>query len=639
MSKVNKKIAAACIMSMLCAGSSLGFAAEQENGQAKLSSFALDEYVVTATGTSNKMFESNANISVVDKEEIERMHYETVEDVLRTMTNIQFLNYGMPGYNMNRVRINGSEQVVVLIDGVRATMTGTGKTYPFHLISDMDNIERIEVLKGAAAVLYGSDAKGGVVNIITKKDADPKTKLGVSKGNFGKEEYQISTEGKAGDLTYRVYGQKKFTGDYEDGAGVEWEGHSKTENMGVMLKQDFAPGSNIVLNYTHGDEEFGLYDPLYDQLIDGDAKSKHLQITYNQEISDTMTNSFSITNSRFEHKGILMNNQWGDPFDFWNDRYKSKVINDTLIKTFGDTHVVSAGFEFTKSENLNPKRKSGNLYNECMKNSSYFLQDEWTFDDHWKLTSGVRYDDPEGGIVDMDSNISKSFNLGYKFNQNTNMYAAYNDYFVLPSMYQLYSDRYGNAKLLPEQGKNYEVGFNHMIDDSTMLNIHYFKRNSEQNIGFDTDSNTYVNDTEKAHGFDVQLEKQFNDAWHANIGYSRLSYENKKGTTDFGYLPKNLVTMGVVYTKGQWDIGVDGKGFIGRDGKTVKSEAWPSDRYWVFDVSVNYKANDNVKLFAKCNNIFDTEYAEHTNAIWGGKPGDWYGMPGRNFVVGAEYTF
>ncbi|WP_370860187.1 TonB-dependent receptor [Phascolarctobacterium faecium] len=60
----------------------------------------------------------------------------------------------------------------------------------------MDNIERIEILKGSSAVLYGSDAKGGVINIITKKHTTPKTKISASSGNFGKEEYKISTEGK-----------------------------------------------------------------------------------------------------------------------------------------------------------------------------------------------------------------------------------------------------------------------------------------------------------------------------------------------------------------------------------------------------------------------------------------------------------
>ncbi|WP_370860191.1 TonB-dependent receptor domain-containing protein [Phascolarctobacterium faecium] len=74
----------------------------------------------------------------------------------------------------------------------------------------------------------------------------------------------------------------------------------------------------------------------------------------------------------------------------------------------------------------------------------------------------------------MDSNISKSFIWVINLNPETNIYVAYNDYFILPSMYQLYDTKYGNAKLLPEKGKNYELGFNHMLDDKTMLNHSLF---------------------------------------------------------------------------------------------------------------------------------------------------------------------
>lgn len=632
-----KKVLTACILTAaaLPIGGGQAFAQEET-----LHNYTLDEYVVTATKTENKIFDANANISVVTKADIERMHYESLEEVLRTVTNIQFLNYGLPGYNMNKIRINGSENVLVLIDGVRVSTTGTGLQYPFNLISDMDNIERIEILKGSAAVLYGSDAKGGVINIITKKVTTPRTKISAASGNFGKEEYKVSTEGNIGDTSYRIYGQKHLSGNYKDGANVEWKAHDNAENTGIMLRHEFEPGSNLTLNYTHGNDEFNLLDHLYNQNINGYAKSKNLQLTYNQKISNSLTNTLSYNNSRYQHVGFL--NKSSGSSDFWNNHYKTRVINDTLTKTFGDTHTVILGIEHIKSENLNPSTNWSTFetYYQHMKNTAYFLQDEWNFDHRWKLVSGMRYDKPSGGLVKIDSNLAKSFNLGYKFNQNTNIYAAYNDYFILPSMYQLYNTKYGNDKLLPEKGKNYEIGFNHMLDTKTMLNLHYFNRNSKQNIGFSTDTNTYINDVEKAHGFDVQLDKQFDNVWNASIGYSRLSYTNKKGTTDKGYLPKNLVTLGVTYTKAKWDIGIDGKGFIGRDGNDVKSHGWPSDKYWIFNASANYKMTKNLKLFAKCNNIFNQEYAEQTNAIWwGGKPGDWYGMPGRNFVLGAELTF
>lgn len=640
-----KKLAMCICLATLNLGNNYVGATEATETVEQLKSYNLDEVVITATKREENLTDANANISVITKEDIERMHYNTIEEALRTVTGIQFLDYNLPGYSMSKVRINGSDQVVVLIDGVRVSMTGTGQTYPFHLVSDMENIERIEVLKGSASVLYGSDAKGGVINIITKKDTEPKTKITTSTGRFGKEEYKISTEGSLGDTSYRIYGQKAISGKFKDGNDIEWKAHDNSENIGVMLKQDLSDNANIILNYTNGDDDFSFLDHLYNQDIKGEAKSRNLQIIYNQKIDDSLSNVLSYNNAKFEHVGLLHNSRddsWGN---FWNNRYKSTVINDTLTKIFGDTHVVTVGLEHIKSENLNPSTVRTSDYRsyetyQSLKNTSYFLQDEWMFDDKWKLTSGIRYDDPSGGLVELESNTAKSFNLGYNFTDDTNIYIAYNDYFVLPSMYQLYDTNYGNAKLLPEEGKNYEVGINHKIDDSSMINAHYFKRDSDRNIGFDVKEDTYVNDSEKAHGFDIQYEKYFDDSWHGLLSWSRLSYTNKKGTTDYGYLPKNMVTVGVDYTKDKWNIGLDGKGFIGRDGNKVESKGWPSDNYWVFNLGLNYKPEDNLKVFAKVNNLFNQEYAEQTNAIWwGSKPGDWYGMPGRNFVVGMEYEF
>ena len=168
---VNKKLATACILSVMCAGfASLGYAAEEKTQKEELQSFALDEYVVTANRTEQTIFNANANISVVTKADIERMHYDSLDKALTSVPGVQFQNYsgGMLNANVSTpVRINGSKNVLILVDGVRLTPLGggAGSVNP-NFLNNMDNVERIEVLKGAAGVLYGSDAAGGVINII-----------------------------------------------------------------------------------------------------------------------------------------------------------------------------------------------------------------------------------------------------------------------------------------------------------------------------------------------------------------------------------------------------------------------------------------------------------------------------------------
>lgn len=102
MKKLNKKLAAACILSVLCAGySTIGFAAEEKEEKAEIQSFALDEYVVTANRTEQTIFNANANISVVTKADIERMHYDTLDKALTAVPGVQFQNYSGSMVNAN----------------------------------------------------------------------------------------------------------------------------------------------------------------------------------------------------------------------------------------------------------------------------------------------------------------------------------------------------------------------------------------------------------------------------------------------------------------------------------------------------------------------------------------------------------
>lgn len=135
--------------------------------------YELAPIVVTANRVPEKLVDTKADISVVPRKQIENLHLETVEDTLREVPGTQFLNYGSNGLNANLsgVRINGSKDVVILVDGVRVTdfqgANNSGYMYA-SILNNMDNVERVEVLRGSAATKYGSGARGGVINIITR---------------------------------------------------------------------------------------------------------------------------------------------------------------------------------------------------------------------------------------------------------------------------------------------------------------------------------------------------------------------------------------------------------------------------------------------------------------------------------------
>lgn len=137
--------------------------------------YTLDAVVVTANRTETKELDTNADVSVVTAKDIEQHHYKDVSEAIKNVPGVSMQNQGGNGqtYYSSPLYINGSSNVVVLVDGIRQNVNGlAGSGAQIGRFTNMDAVDRIEVMKGSASTLYGSDAQGGVINIITKKQAD-----------------------------------------------------------------------------------------------------------------------------------------------------------------------------------------------------------------------------------------------------------------------------------------------------------------------------------------------------------------------------------------------------------------------------------------------------------------------------------
>lgn len=137
-----------------------------------LQEFALDEMVVTATRTESKVVDVPVNTTVIPASKIEARHYQDVADVLKDVPGASVMDTGV-GAGEKKIVLNGDDRVLVLVDGRRVNFdmgAASGRSsYDLKMLPDVSAIERVEVIKGHGGALYGSDAVGGVVNIITKR--------------------------------------------------------------------------------------------------------------------------------------------------------------------------------------------------------------------------------------------------------------------------------------------------------------------------------------------------------------------------------------------------------------------------------------------------------------------------------------
>ncbi len=633
-------------------------AAEETAGK----TYYFDEVVVTASGKPETLFTTKSNTQVITSEQIENMHYKTVKEAVRNVSGVQLNDYGRAGFeNTNGFRINGTKHVVMLVDGVRASMLGAESAILKQLMNDMDAIERIEVVKGSASVLYGSDAVGGVVNIITKKPDQTKTKVGIEGGSFNHEDYSLMTQGKVDKTSYRVFANKYHDGAYDDGEGNKVDNRANGYNLDFMINHEFSKGNDITLSYRRNDEDFSYLDSMktmggMDETEIGENKYDNLTVILNNTLNEKISNKLSYSYGKFK-SGAGGHPASGLGFAY---AYENNNLKDVFSYKNKD-NTLNFGVEYSKSETLD-YNKFRNTYEsgmwwgdvwypmegieaECeagkyVKNQSIFVQDNWKFGKGWDLTAGLRLDDAKTSGFDMDKNWSKSVNLGYVFSPKSNMYVGYNDYYILPSAGQLYNDRYGNENLDAGKGKNYEIGFNHKFTPNDVVSAHYFYRKADKDILFDgymgSPGKYYNSDVEtKAHGFDVQYDKTFDAHWHGKFGWSHLTSEDEPQ----GYLPANQFTFGVDYTADKWNVGLDVRAFVGRNGTNVDYSKWPQGgHYFLADLGVNYKATKDIKVYATINNLFDKFYGEQSNVYYG-NPDGYTSMPGRTFIVGMNWSF
>ena len=159
---MNQKMITASLAALALTGGAFSVHAEE------MPVYSLDAVVVTANRTPEKQIDSNANVSVVTAKEIEEKHYDDVAQAVKNVPGIFISSHGASSQttNSDQIYINGSDKVVVLVDGMRRNFNGNSlMNASIGEMVAMDSIDHIEVLKGSASTLYGSDAQGGVINI------------------------------------------------------------------------------------------------------------------------------------------------------------------------------------------------------------------------------------------------------------------------------------------------------------------------------------------------------------------------------------------------------------------------------------------------------------------------------------------
>ena len=609
-----------------------------------LQEFALDDMVVTATRTESKMVDVPVNATVISAEKIADRHYLDVADALKDVPGATVIDSG-EGADEKKIILNGDERVLVLVNGRRVNFdvgTMSRASYDLNQIPDVSLIERIEVVKGHGGALYGSDAVGGVVNIITKKMDHSYGKVSMGFGSQQARDAKAMYTIKEGKTGVMVAASKYKQGYYKykdvaDNSTKRWPGDTKFENEKVSLKlaQELTETSNLEFGY-----DFSKYSGISQYSVTSpgpsliDKKTNNIYMKYDWLMNDTDQGYLQVYRNKYEY----------DNFGKIDEKVTGFEAQQAISTAENNKLVVGASY---RSSHVNAVTGS---YNDKINNKALFVSDQWEFAPRWTLDAGVRYDKHSTA----GSKTTWSAGLNKKFDENSHAYFNWGQVFKAPTLDDLYYNntswwQIGDPNLKPEKGDTWTVGYGPRIADKTDVNISYFQSDLEDAITWDwSGSPAYAKNIhkQKKNGMELSISHELNDNWNleASYTYVRVRNDNNDGkgyVRDNNYIP-NMYRFGVRYHDDLWNADLFLRGGSGADTSGANdwygnyTQKYVDSNYVTLDMSVSYKASKDLSFYAKGYNLLNKAYAESAGAV---NYAYSYPAQGRRFIIGAEYTF
>ncbi len=660
-----KKMSKGMLMAALICGS---FSVLNVASAEELQSFEMDEFVVTASRVATSKVDTPANISVISAETLAEKNYSDVSEALADVPGVNMLGSGGKGAvnGEDMIMINGDTRVLVLIDGRRVNLGSSGTTGA-NFLPPVEAIERVEVLKGGGSALYGTDAVGGVINIITKKGSEVgnQVTLRAVGGSWGTEEYGLTASGSNDNgLGLFVSATKERRGNFDykndNGDVVEMKNSGyNTEGVNVKIDQTVGDDDRLTFAFEHlnteGGSPYGSMGMNYTNKFERLSNNVSMRYDWNETANN---NGYVQVYKNYQHARFLSN----DP-TFLADFTDETVGFDAQqnIK-FDDKNELTAGIEYYKTSVKNEFAYKGE---KSINNKAIFAEHRWKFNDSWQLNTGVRYDKHNM----YGSEFTPKIALNKKVDDNSNVYFSWGKVFNAPTVDDLYNNNpemgLGNSDLKPEKGDVWTLGGNTKLGEKTNLSASIFYSDIDDAIDWVmtniptgkkwTDENGQEHDylayqaenmnKEKRRGLEVSVNHEFNEHLSGYLSYSYMQIKQDKG---YGYQRNtnekpNTYRTGLKYKNAGWTYNADLTAVSGQqvrvsDGMGYPNAGYTDGNYFVLDLGVQYKVKENLKVFASLYNVTDTRYQElggldyiANNAI--------YPMPSRSFIIGAEYTF
>ncbi len=601
--------------------------------------YDLGEVIVTATKTEQYQAHIGSSTTVLTSEDIEKMGEVTVLEILRFVPGVTVTQSGGFG-GTTRIYLRGLRRghTLVLIDGVEVNdPMSVGRSFDFANLTT-DNIERIEIVRGPQSTLYGSDAMGGVISIITKKGrGKPEMDVSVEAGSYNTFREFASIDGDTGKTNYSFSVSRVDS----DGISRAAEGSEKDgyENATISSKigRVFESGElSFVTRFTdsEADVDDGGYDddPNFtsweENFVSRLGFSQTLRTWWEHEVSLSVN---SVRRKNRDEKDDV------EPSDYSEDLYKGENLKFEWQHNFPLTKlgIVTGGFEY-EEESGSSYYYSESAFGEytdefdrkSVSNKGYYLQNQIEFMDSLFITPGLRLDDNEA----FGSQTTYKVSTAYLVKPiDARLKANWGTGFKAPSLYQLYSS-YGNADLSPEESESYDFGFERNFDRLS-FGLTYFHNDFDNMIDWDPATWEFKN-IERAETKGFEVEAEFLPVKDLTIGasFTYIDTEDKETGLELLRRPETQTSLNINWKLSEGaniNLGIT---YVGSR-KDIDFTSYPYERidleeYTRVDLSLGWDLGD-YQIFGRIENLLDEEYQE----VYG------FASEGLSFYAGVKTSF
>lgn len=634
-------------------GGASAYAAEAE--EEALATFELNPMVVTAQRVETKDLDTPATTTVITSEDIKNRGLTTVGEALTQTVGVESYSYITDGDDMggsfSRFNIRGLDKgTLVLVNGAPINVMNYATVAGIPVAA----VEKIEIVKGSNSVLYGAEAMGGVVNIITKRGGESHTTVSGTIGNYLKK-FSIGTTGK----NYTVYYERDYLGARDNtnrifpdkASGYIWHDKKSYKNN-AYASVNLA--KNLTLDWSHVDSKrvrtrdsikkgknTGVYTGGAYSYTYWDRRN-NINLIYNNP--DTLFKSVLAYNGRhLDTDSLTLKSGKIIPGRSTNyDVYGITFDNQKTWKFNNDKNSLTAGLTY-KREHYKELEDTNNAIGR----NAYSIYASYSHQFTPKFTGifGARDEFiPDNGWDGKHNVFLPQVQLLYKATDKWSLYSNIGKSFDMPAINsKYYSAKMARHDFKPQEGWSYEIGSKYATDkDSLKIALfHMDIKNKFKWIKDEDGNNVQVNGKDfKNTGLEVEYVRKINDNWKFNVG---LMLANPKNN-DYGYWMQDSArvqgNVGVQFTKKKWNVNLGLYVTANREDSyyTLKGDTAKTNETWdhaiknmvLLNSTIQYNPDKNSNLTLTLNNILNNQYPINEYENWS--------MP-FNWMFTYNYTF